>query len=318
MVKKKGVKKEENVESSQSSNSKIKINYWMVASVILAVLLLISGIVSLTSGISKETAEKKFTEFAQSQGADVNVSSVKSVGDLYEITFNFQGQEGKFHISKDGKYIGQMMEVEPQEEDLSGNAVPDVPTNAPKSNRPQVELYVWSYCPYGVQAQGPMSEVANLLGSSADFKIVPYYDGHGAYETQQNQIQSCIQKLEPTKYWDYSAGFVANIYSKCGATRDIECDKTESVKLMKSLGIDSDDVLACVKSEGTALNSAASQKAQASGVTGSPTIKINGVMVNAARNAEAIKTAVCSAYNNAPAECGEVLDSSAAAAAGNC
>ncbi len=163
-----------------------------------------------------------------------------------------------------------------------------------------------------------MAAVANLLGDSADFTIVPYYDGHGAYETQQNKIQSCIQELEPAKYWSYAAGFVANIYPKCSSARTEECDKTESVTLMKTLGIDSTKVLACVDSKGADLNNAASKKAQASGVSGSPTLIINGVIVNTARNAEAYKTAVCSAYNTAPAECSETLDSSAAAAQGNC
>ena len=53
-------------------------------------------------------------------------------------------------------------------------------------------------------------------------------------------------------------------------------------------------------------------------ITGSPTVVINGVKADVARTADAIKVAVCSAYNEAPAECGEVLDSSAVAAAGNC
>lgn len=114
MVKKKSVKKEEVVETKESSKSKMKVNYWMIASVVLAVLLLINGLVAMTSGISAKTAEKKFIEFAQSQGADVEVVSVKNVGDLYEITFDFQGQEGQFHISKDGKYLGQMSEIEPK------------------------------------------------------------------------------------------------------------------------------------------------------------------------------------------------------------
>ena len=70
--------------------------------------------------------------------------------------------------------------------------------------------------------------------------------------------------------------------------------------------------------EGTELFNAAKALAQSNGVTGSPTVVINGVKANVARTADGIKTAVCSAYNEAPAECDTVLDSSSVAAAGNC
>lgn len=250
-------------------------------------------------------------------GLNPTVSNIKQLPDgTYEFSLIIQGEALTSYLSPSGSmFFPQGFEAK--------NSV--IGTNQPvdlgiqKSDRPTVELYVWGYCPFGVQAQGPLAEVANLLGDNADFIIVPYYDGHGPYETQQNMIQSCIQKLEPEKYWDYASEFVASIYPKCNPTRDAECDEEESVKLMNSLKIDSEAVLECVDAEGTALNAAATQKAQASGVTGSPTLVINGVKVQVARNAEAFKSAVCSAFNNAPAECeGVVLDSTAAAPAGNC
>ncbi|MFH1364935.1 MAG: hypothetical protein ABIH52_04780, partial [Candidatus Aenigmatarchaeota archaeon] len=54
------------------------------------------------------------------------------------------------------------------------------------------------------------------------------------------------------------------------------------------------------------------------GVTGSPTLVINGVRANVARNAESFKTAVCGAFNDAPGDCSTELSSDAAAAQGNC
>ena len=87
---------------------------------------------------------------------------------------------------------------------------------------------------------------------------------------------------------------------------------------MKTLGISSSKVMSCVEDEGDDLFATASSYAQQNGVTGSPTLLINGVKVNTARNAEAFKAAVCGAFNEAPEECSTTLDSSAAAAAGNC
>lgn len=178
-----------------------------------------------------------------------------------------------------------------------------------------MDLFVWSYCPYGVQAQGSLAEVVSLLGDYADFSSIMYYDGHGAYETQQNQIQACIQKLDGDNYWDYAAGFVSDIYSKCGSTRDIDCDKTEAIKLMDSVGIDSDAVMVCVDSEGADLIAVDSAFAQTSGVSGSPTLIINGVITSASRTAEAYKAVVCAAFNDAPEACDEVLSIDAAASA---
>jgi predicted DsbA family dithiol-disulfide isomerase len=87
---------------------------------------------------------------------------------------------------------------------------------------------------------------------------------------------------------------------------------------MKSLGISSSKIMNCVEERGEELIAEHAGRAQEYGVTGSPTLIINGVRANTARNAEAYKTAVCSAFNEAPTECSETLDSSSDASAGNC
>jgi protein-disulfide isomerase len=133
---------------------------------------------------------------------------------------------------------------------------------------------------------------------------------------QQNKIQACIQKLSSSKYWDYSKTFAEEIYEKCYG--NITCDLTESTKLMKSLGIDSSAILSCVKSEGETLINADYASAEEEGVTGSPTLIVNGVKVSVSRTAEAYKEAVCSAFNNVPSECSQTLDSTGEAASGNC
>jgi hypothetical protein len=145
-----------------------------------------------------------------------------------------------------------------------------------------------------------------------------YYDGHGAYETQQNKIQECIQKLYPAKYWSYASKFVSVIYPNCSSVRTEECDKTQSVKVMKTLGIDSTKILNCVDTDGAGLISDSSALAQELGVTGSPTLVINGVKANVARTAEAYKTAICEAFNSPPSECETVLSSASGTASGNC
>jgi len=318
MVKKKVAEHHEASEEQKESKKNFdfsKVNYWMVATALLVVVLLVMVSFSSFTTISKKTAGNKAIELANMSGLALIVNDVEDLGDFYGVNYTIQGQQGVLHITKDGKYIGQMSEfpktTTPTTETPASTAVP-------KSDKPKVELYVWGYCPYGVQAQGPMAQVAQLLKASADFEIVPYYDGHGAYETQQNQIQLCIQKLAKDKYWSYAAKFVSDVYTKCSSVKTEDCDKTESIKVMKAVGIDSTKIMSCVSSDGDTLAAAASAKAQQAGVQGSPTVTINGVIANAARSAEAYKAAVCAAFNNAPSACSSKLDSTAAAAAGNC
>jgi hypothetical protein len=300
-------------------------NPWAIVSAVLAVALIVLLVINLGGGLTGNTilgedASNNLVDYLNGRtGGGVEFVSYEDFGsNIYQVTVKYEGQDIPVYISKDGEYFIQGAVP------ITGEAISDNPAQqqdseeVPKSDRPLVELFIWSYCPYGVQAQGPLVEVAKLLGGSADFEGVLYYDGHGEYETQQNKIQACIQEVSKDKYWDYAAGFVEDIYPKCGSSRDVECDKTESVNLMKSLGIDDQAVMSCVEERGEELISEHSGRASAYGVTGSPSLVINGVKVNTARNAEAFKTAVCGAFNEAPEQCNEELDSSSATASGNC
>lgn len=298
-------------------------NPWVASTFVLALfvlVLLIANFSGMTGNtISADDAGEKLLAFYQSSGVEgLTLESVEDLGSVYKVNFNYQDNTIPLYMTKDGNLAGSL---NPINEEISPDSSQNTPpTEVTKSDKPVVDLFIWSYCPYGVQAQGPLAEVAKLLKDKADFNTILYYDGHGAFETQQNKIQACIQKLAKDKYWDYATEFVKTIYPKCSTSKDVACDKDESVKLMKSLGIDSTKILACVDSDGESLIKAYSDKAQASGVSGSPTLVINGVKVNSARTADAYKTSVCSAFNTAPSQCSTALSSTATASstAANC
>lgn len=312
----------DNSKTKAKGLEKFKENPWIIATTFLSILVLIfliSDFSTITGGfitggsLSGEEVGKRVANFAESQvGQEVLLEEVNKEGNFYEVVLSIQGQEFALYATKDGKYMTQSLIP------LESKITQPAQTEIPKSDKPEVELFIWSYCPYGVLAQGPLAEVANLLGDKVNFKSIMYYDGHGDYETQQNKIQACIQKNEPEKYWNYAAGFVEDIYPACSTSGDIACDKRESIKVMNSLGIDTGNILSCVDSEGADLIAEDSNYAGSLGVTGSPTVIINGVKANVARNAESYKDAVCKAFNNAPEECGTVLDSTSVAASGNC
>lgn len=304
-------------KSKEHFTHKLRKNPWIVSALVLGVLVLILLIVNFSGGmtgnvISSTDAGDAILNFVKiqtnGQGELVEVNSFAD--NFYEVIILYQEQEVPLYLTKDGEYLIQGLTPLSVFEEESGGEIEEETDQAdvPKSDKPEVELFIWSYCPYGVIAQGPLAEVASLLGNKANFKAVLYYDGHGAYETQQNKIQACIQEVDKDKYWDYAAGFVEDIYPVCGASRDIDCDKTESINLMTSLGIDSSAVMSCVDSRGESLIGADSQYAQQLGVTGSPTLIVNGVKMSVARTAEAYKTAVCGAFNEVPEECDEVLE----------
>lgn len=144
-----------------------------------------------------------------------------------------------------------------------------------------------------------------------------YYAGHGDFEEQQNKIQACIQDLGyENEFWDYVETFASTIYNECSG--DIDCDLKESTTLMNSLGINSGAVLTCVEKDGETLLAEHYAAAQELGVTGSPTLVINGVKASVSRTAEAYKQAVCSAYETTPTVCETELDSTATTTSGSC
>lgn len=313
MSEEKGEKKEKNY-FSKDNLKKLSKNYWAIATIVLAVLLILVLIFPRgSSGIGAKVAGERVVSFVQANGGDAKLISTKEENGLYLVTISIQDQDLPVYVTKNGEYL--MPSLIPLTGETA-NTNTNTQTTIPKSEKPEVGLYIWSYCPYGVTALDPFANVASLLGNSANFKVYLYYAGHGDFEVQQNKIQACIQDLGYTQYWDYSKLFAQNIYSACSG--NISCDLKESVKLMNSLGINSNQVLSCVESKGDSLLEEHYNAAKAVSVTGSPSLVINGVKSNVARTADAYKTAICSAFNNAPDLCESQLDSTVATSSGSC
>ena len=315
----------ENEDTSFNKNKttvtdKVRKNPWIVSTLVFGVLALILLISNFSGGITGNVVSgndvgELLVNYLSLVGYEgFEVSNVQEINNLYLINTTYQGEEVPFYVTKTGYIVGNsLVSIIPEETSNSKSQQEDIP----QSDVPTADLYIWSYCPYGITALGPFAETASLLGDSADFKVYLYYAGHGDFELQQNKIQACIQDLGyKQQYWDYAESFVDNIYEKCYG--DIDCDLKESVALMDSLGIDSDKVLECVDSKADSLLEEDSKAASDAGVTGSPTLVVNGVKANVARTADAFKNAVCSGFNEAPEACGEELSTTGTTASGSC
>jgi len=320
----KGEKEEMNKGQEKDVTEKLRGNPWILSTFVLSIFVIVLlvgslGAFSLTgNAVSSDEAGAKFITLASLQLNNIEIIGIQKENGLYRINFTSdETGESSVYLTLDGSYlITGLIPLSTSSDSNTSDSSTASQTEVPKADKPKAELYIWSYCPYGVTALGPFSEVASLLKNSADFKVHLYYAGHGDFELQQNKIQACIQDLGYKSYWNYAKTFADKIYKKCSG--NIDCDLNESVALMKSLGIDSNKVLSCVKSNGDALLKEDSNAAASAGVTGSPTLIINGVKVNADRTADAYKTAVCSAFTNAPQECGQALNTTGTTASGNC
>jgi protein-disulfide isomerase len=278
---------------------------------------------------SADEIGKKVVDFINNNlvqpGTSASLVSVKDMGSYYEIITSYQGRQIPVYLTKDGRFLilsqclNQMCVFDITNIRQNQQKPEETKQEIPKKDRPTAELYIFSYCPYGVTTLDSFAIVGKLLSNKANMKVKFFSDMHGKHELQQNKIQECIQEVDPQKYWDYASRYLKTVYSKCSSTRDINCDKNESITLMKEVGIDTDKVMKCVEERGEELYKRDISDAERFGLTGSPSLVINDVHVSGFdRSPEGIKKLVCSSFTTPPAECSQVLSTSSSKSAGSC
>ena len=188
-------------------------------------------------------------------------------------------------------------------------------------NRPQIDFYVMSFCPYGNTAEEAIEPVYQALKGKADFN--PKYvisskgDGfaslHGAQELNQDIREICVEKYMGVEDW---FKFAIAINRQCSSQNADSC--WEGVAT--SLGLDTRNISACQEKEGSALAAEQVRLDGILGVSGSPSIFIDGQAYDGQRTANGYKAALCSAFDTAPAECSGVVaePAQAQAPAGGC
>ena len=186
------------------------------------------------------------------------------------------------------------------------------PPDVPKSNRPKVELFVMSYCPFGLQIEKAYLPAWELLKDKADIDIkFVSYAMHGQKEIDENTRQYCIEKEQPAKFRDYLRCFTGkDDYQAC----------------LGQVGISEGSLTSCINSANKKygiLDKFNDQTTWLSGryplypvhsdlndkysVQGSPTLVINGAQASVNRTAESVKQAICAGFNTPPAECAQTL-----------
>lgn len=263
----------------------------------------------LTVEEAKATAEKFVNENLLPANTKATVKSVTDEGDVYNINLDVGGQNYTSYMSKDGsKFFQSGINMATFAEEKKTQAVapadnasaPAPAANAPKSDKPKVELFVMTYCPYGLQAEKGILPAFAALGDKIDAKIrFVHYFMHGDKEEQETYNQVCIRDEQAAKYDSYLNCFT------------IEGD---SAKCVAQAGVDGNKLKSCVASKAKDIYKADSALSNQYGVGGSPTLVINGAQSGAGRDSASYLTGICAAFNNAPAECSKQLSSAAPAA----
>lgn len=326
---------EQQSENKASFKLELKGNPWVAISAILAIALIAAvtfallnwqqNPTALATGISQTDqqalASKALnylkTGFFDAQGLQASITSIEQVNEgLVKVSLGLsdgtQVQALDVFITADGKQLvaGQVFNLD---ENLSST---EPAQELQKSDKPSVELFVMSHCPYGTQTEKGILPVVNLLKGNIDFNLrFVYYSMHGTVEVQEETRQYCIQKEQNDKFLDYLNCFLADGNSE----RCLTGTSIDTVGLSAcTVQADKDfNITANLEDNSKWLNGTYPlfdvDKAlnEAYGIQGSPTLVINGTQVSSARDSASLLKAICSAFNTPPAECDTVLSSTA-------
>ena len=259
---------------------------------------------SNSSQLSAQDAANKAISYINnlSGGSGASLIDVTEESGMYKIHMLIGQDEYESFVSKDGKvwfrpgYYYYM--------DGSGSNITPTPTvEIPKSDRPDVKIFVMSYCPYGMQAERMMLPVYDLLKDKIDIGIYFVdYAMHDNKELDENLRQYCIEEDNQSKYFDYLRCFIQS---------------GNSSSCLTETGINLDNLARCMSATAATYNVSAENYPAFNvqkdlndlyGVTGSPTIIINGQKVSVSpRTPENFKQVICSAFNTSPEECSQTL-----------
>ncbi len=194
-------------------------------------------------------------------------------------------------------------------------------------NRPQVDFYVMSYCPWGNKAEEALKEVYDVMKDDADFiphyviysdytKAGPCFDEenkycslHGLVELNQDLREMCVYQHMGIDDW---FDFAIEMNSACNQQNADTC--WEGVA--DELGLDKEVINTCFNGEeGLALLEADRELNQILGVTGSPTLFFDGERYTGQGSPTWYQASLCNTFDDQPAVCDNLIAETASAPA---
>jgi hypothetical protein len=308
------------IDKIEKFAKKKKLNSWKISSFVLGILLIISlwngGVSGLTGGSSD--IEERTLDFVNNmlslQGQNIVATSngVTEESGVYRVNLDIMGQESPVYVSLDGSLL--FLQAVPLE-DISPDNGGIVEAAIPQNDKPVVELFIMSHCPYGTQVEKGILPVAYLLGDKIDFQLkFVYYAMHpdqGEPEEQVNQY--CIAEEQEDKLLDYLQCFLEDgDGERCLAEVEIDTEMLNACALAAdeefSITANLEDTASWVSGL-YPLFDIHKEDNELYGIGGSPALVINGVEASSGRDSVSLLNTICSAFNLAPEECSTVLES---------
>lgn len=284
--------------------------------------------ITRASDLTIEEAENLINTNLMEGGENkITVTEVTEEKGVYKIKLIANEQEFTAYLTKDRKlffpnvYDFDEIQKEKEAAEAEAKALEEQQlAGLAKTDKPVVELFVMSHCPYGTQMEKGIIPVVKALGDKIDFKLkFCDYAMHDKKEMDEQVNQYCISQNYPDKLIPYLECFLA--------------DETASAKCMAETGIDAAQISSCAAATDKKFNVTANYNNQASwksetyppfaihqedvaryGINGSPSLVINGQQVKTNRDSASLLKFVCAGFSNAPEECSQVLSSTAPSA----
>jgi len=275
--------------------------------------------------LAPEEAKAKVVEFINKNlmqpGNEVSIKEITEENGLYKVVVNTaNGQEIDSYMTQDGKYffpqVMDIAEIESQaqaDQDQSDTQAVTA-ANVPKAEKASVELFVMSHCPYGTQMEKGLLPVLETLGDKVDFELkFCDYAMHGQKELDEELNQYCIQKNEPEKLASYLTCFLADgDGERCLGENKINVSRLNSCVASADSEYKVSELFADQSTwrggSYPQFNIFAEDNAKY-GVSGSPSLVINGQLVSSGRDSATLLSTICAGYDNPPEECNTELAS---------
>lgn len=284
---------------------------------------------NLNQAEAKTKVEDFINKNLMQGGMKANITSVTKENGMFKVLVEIgegaQKQEITSYLTVDGsKFFPSVMDIAETEKkmaDQSATAEQAPAAEIPKTDKPTVELFVMSYCPYGTQIEKGILPVIDTLGAKINYTLrFVNYAMHEKKEIDENLKQYCIQKNEPKKL---------SAYLKCFLK-----DDKKAADCLKTVAVNATTLNSCIAATDKQFKITESYDDKASwsngsfppfnvdketndkySVKGSPTLIINGVEASAAgRDAKSLLKTICTGFKTEPKECATELSATAPAA----
>lgn len=275
--------------------------------------------------MSAEAIAKKSVNYLNNnilaQGQTATLVGYKSENGIIKMDIKIGDNTYDSYATKDGKlFFPEAFDLNTppaQQNQPAGQSGTAAKADIKKVDKPMLDVYVVSKCPYGLQVQRAIADAVNNVPSLADYIKVRYIGSvsaggdsitamHGEPEAKENLRQICIREEQKIKYWGYVACHI-----KSGETSACE----------KSGGVDSTKLNACVADKNRGVAYAKEDFALNSqyNIQGSPTLVLNSQQVSefdfGGRSSDSMKNIICESAVTKPEFCSTKLTEAQAAIA---